>query len=299
LLAIAGTFGLFILQAIPWAIYTAGRERLYGPEGSMLADNNDFGLALNMTSPIFFFLATTESKPWVRRLMAFLFLASIPAVFLTYSRGSLVSLAVVVFLMLMRLPQRFALVPVLMIAALFALYFAPDRWVNRMDFRREGAVLDDSALSRINAWTYSWRLAVNYPLMGGGFEAFTPTLFYRYAPNPLDVHGPHSIYFGILAEHGFIGLFLYLALVASCLKTLQQVRKYGRQSQNDRAAAYALMLQFCLLAFLVAGAFLGRAYFDYYFTIVACTVMLKRICQAEAAELECAPVEPEAEEQMA
>jgi hypothetical protein len=39
------------------------------------------------------------------------------------------------------------------------------------------------------------------------------------------------------------------------------------------------MLQFSLLAFLVSGTFLGRAYFDYYFMIVAGTIILHRLGQ--------------------
>jgi hypothetical protein len=37
------------------------------------------------------------------------------------------------------------------------------------------------------------------------------------------------------------------------------------------------MLQASLAGFLVPGFFLGRAYFDYYFTIVACITILGRI----------------------
>ena len=82
--------------------------------------------------------------------------------------------------------------------------------------------LDASARSRLNVWQYSWALASDYPLMGGGFEAFTPSLFARYAPDPHDVHGPHSIYFGVLAEHGFVGLSLYLTLVLLCFSRTRE-----------------------------------------------------------------------------
>ena len=161
--------------------------------------------------------------------------------------------------------------------------------------------MDASALSRINAWTYCWRLAHDYPVTGGGFEAFTPELFSRYAPNPQDVHGPHSIYFGVLAEHGFVGLGLYLLLLASCFRDLARVRRFGREQGEDRICAYANMLQVCLLAFMLAGAFLGRTYFDYYFTIVAGTAILTRLCRegGPIGETDAGEAELEAEEQIA
>ena len=120
--------------------------------------------------------------------------------------------------------------------------------------------------------------------MGGGFDAFTPQLFERYAPNAQDVHGPHSIYFGILAEHGFTGLTLYLTLVASCFFSLRRITKTARKIGTPDIADYANMLSLSLVGFLTSGAFLGRAYFDLFFTIVACVAILDHISRAEWAE---------------
>ena len=123
-------------------------------------------------------------------------------------------------------------------------------------------------------------------MTGGGFDAFTPELFYRYAPNAADVHGPHSIYFGVLAEHGFIGLGLYGLLVGTTFLSLRRTARQASQAGDLHSMNYALMFQFSVTAFLVSGAFLGRAYFDYYFTIVACTAILNRLWRAELFALE-------------
>jgi probable O-glycosylation ligase (exosortase A-associated) len=281
LLVNAACFGALVLKAVPFMILTGGSFRIYGPPGSAIGDNNDFGLALNMTLPMFFYLAILESQTWVKRLMTVCFIASIPAILLTYSRGALVGLAVVLSVMIMRSRQRLILVPVLVLAACFAVFFTPEGWRTRMDFSRAGALVDGSARSRINAWTYSWRLALDYPVTGGGFEAFTPALFALYAPDPKDVHGPHSIYFGVLAEHGFVGLVLYLSLIISSVFSLRAVRRFAKVWGDERIPYYVLMLQLSLMGFLVSGTFLGRAYFDYYFTIVGCSIILYRLCWLE------------------
>jgi putative inorganic carbon (hco3(-)) transporter len=301
ILVVGGSIGFLVVKALPFMLLTAGDFRLYGPRGSMLADNNDFGLALDMALPMFFFLSRIDPNPRIRKLMAFLFFATIPAIFFTYSRGAFIGLGVILIYMILKLRQRLVLIPVLVLAGAFALLLTPEQWQNRMDFRRDGALMDASALSRINAWTYCWRLAHDYPVTGGGFEAFTPELFYRYAPNPQDVHGPHSVYFGVLAEHGFVGLGLYLLLLASCFVNLARIRRFGREQGDDRICGYANMLQVCLLAFMVAGAFLGRAYFDYYFTIVACAAILTRLCRDEGpiAETNAGDAELAVEEQIA
>jgi len=296
-LGVAGSFAYLVLKNLPIMIISDGASRVYGPDFSMIADNNDFGLALNMVLPIFFFLARTESRPRTRKLMFFLFVATIPTIFFTYSRGALVGLVVVAGMMLLQLKQSWRLLPVLLAGLAFAVYFAPENWRDRMTLTESDKLLDKSALSRINAWTYSWRLACDYPLMGGGFDAFTPSLFAKYAPDPTDVHAAHSIYFGLMAEHGFVGLLLYLTLVASCLLSLRRISKRARAMNTPNIEEYAKMLSLSLIGFLTCGAFLGRAYFDLFFTIVACVAVLSYVSRQEWAEIKQAREEEEDEEE--
>jgi probable O-glycosylation ligase (exosortase A-associated) len=278
---IAASFAFFVLKSLPFIVLTGGNFRIFGPEHSMIGDNNDFGLAMNMTVPLFFFLAQTETGRWTKRFWGLLTLASIPIVFFTYSRGALVGLTAVLFMMLLQSKQRLILMPVLVLGIAIALLFTPDAWKQRMDPTREGAI-DSSAQERLNAWTFSWRLACDFPIAGGGFETFSPELFQRYAPKVADVRGPHSIYFGVLAEHGFIGLGLYLSFVAHAFMSTIRIGRFARYHGQTVIANYANMFRFSLIGFLTSGLFLGRAYFDYFFTIVACIVILRRVCREES-----------------
>lgn len=283
LLVTAGCFGFFVVKALPGIVLSGGSSRLYGPEHSMIGDNNDFGLALNMTLPLFFFLAQTEPRRWVRYLFAFLSLATIPAIFFTYSRGALVGLIAVLGIMLLRSKHRILMMPVIVLGIIVALLFAPQAWKDRMD---PNNAIDGSAKERFNAWAFSRNLAWDYPIAGGGFATFTPELFRVYAPVSQDIRGPHSIYFGVLAEHGYVGLALYLTLLFACFSGLWKVTKQARAHDDPVVAAYAQMLQFSLIAFLTSGMFLGRAYFDYFFTLVACIVVLEKVARARWAEQE-------------
>jgi probable O-glycosylation ligase (exosortase A-associated) len=247
----------------------------------MIADNNDFGLALNMALPLFFFLAKTEANRKVRMLMSFLFVATIPAIFFTYSRGALLGLVAVLFCMIIQAKQKLVLIPVAAFALMFAALFTPQAWRTRMSTDN---ALDASARSRLNAWAYSWAMTSEHPVMGGGFEAFTPALFARYAQNTGDVHGPHSIYFGVLAEHGFTGLFLYLFLVTLCFAGLWGLSRSGRRYGDDRMVHYASMFRMSLIGFMISGAFLGRAYFDFFFSLVACVAILRQLPHGPSLE---------------
>jgi probable O-glycosylation ligase (exosortase A-associated) len=279
-LAIAGSFGFLTIKTLPMMILSGGEARVYGPPNSMIADNNDFGLALNMALPFFLFLAKTETDRRIRLLMWVFFIVTIPAIIFTYSRGALVGLVAILLCMLLQAKQKLVLVPVAVFVLAFAGLVAPQAWRDRMKMMTPDS-LDASAMSRLNAWQYSWNLAKDYPLMGGGFDAFTQNLFIRYAPNAQDVHGPHSIYFGVLAEHGFGGLFLYLTLVGTCFLTLYGIVRKARHLGDERSAHYANIFRIGLVGFLVSGAFLGRAYFDFYFSLVACIAILRQLCRAE------------------
>jgi len=282
-LVIAGSFGVLVVKALPFLITTGGKYHLFGPANSMIGDNNDLGLALNMTLPLYFFLAQTEPRRWVKRLCAFLILATIPAIFCTYSRGALLGLTIVSGLMFLQLKERLLLVPAILIAILIVALLAPEAWKERMDPTKEGAI-DASAQARLNAWTFARNLADDYPIAGGGFATFTPELYERYAPSTVAIVGAHSVYFGLLAEHGYVGLLLYLILVVSCFASAHRLVKWARLQGDEWVAKYANMFRFSLTAFLLSGFFLGRAYFDYFFTLVACLVILKHAAQKKWAQ---------------
>jgi probable O-glycosylation ligase (exosortase A-associated) len=280
-LVLAGCFGIFILKSLPFVLMTGGAYRIYGPPDSMIADNNDFGLALNMTLPLFFFLAQAESRPWLKRVLVFLAFATIPAILFTYSRGALVGLLGMGALMFIRLPmqQRFLLTPVILIGLTLAAVFAPESWQYRMKSITNYS-MDSSAQGRLNAWRFSINLAADYPISGGGFGTFTEELYSRYSfVRTGEALTAHSVYFQVLADHGYVGLFLYLVLMGSAFLTTSRLYKQAEMRDDSVAMRYANMFRFSLVGFAASGAFLSRAYFDYFFCIVACIAVLKNIAQ--------------------
>jgi putative inorganic carbon (hco3(-)) transporter len=278
-MTIAACFGFYVLKSAPFIIATGGVHRLYGPDRSMVADNTALGLALNMTLPLYYYLAQTETKRWLKNLLWFLFFITIPAIFFTYSRGAVLGLAAVFLVMLLQSRRRLTLVPVVVAGLVIATAFAPEKWRDRMDpSRQEG--IDLSGQARLDAWQYARALAAEYPITGGGFETYTEELYARYWPGRIGpIYGPHSVYFRVLAEHGYVGLGLYMLLVLSCFATAHGLRKRARSRGDSEVGQYAHMFQLSLVGFLVSGIFLGHSYFDYYFTIVACITILNQVAR--------------------
>jgi probable O-glycosylation ligase (exosortase A-associated) len=129
----------------------------------------------------------------------------------------------------------------------------------------------------------AFNMAKDRPL-GGGFDSFHDYTFALYAPNPGDVHDSHSIYFEVLGDHGFVGLGIFLVLALMTWRTASWVISRAHRDREKRwLADLAAMIQVSLVGYASAGAFLGLAYFDYYYTLIALVVLCKTILVSDAA----------------
>ena len=88
-----------------------------------------------------------------------------------------------------------------------------------------------------------------------------------------------------------MGLALFLGLLGSCWVSLWRLSKQAKLVPSLRwVGPYAYMLRASLLAYMVSGAFLPRAYFDFFYTLVATIIVMKLLCQRELAQLASASV---------
>jgi probable O-glycosylation ligase (exosortase A-associated) len=274
------SFGVLALKGAIFGIRTGGAARVWGPPDSFITDNNSFALAMNMSLPMLLFLVRDEKKRIYRWLLYLAFACGILSVILTYSRGGLLGLCAV--LLAVALKSRYKTVSVLMLALSFVtiVTFAPPQWMNRMGGLIRGDV-DGSGRQRLVSWGTSWNFAMDYPVTGGSFNALPNIdIFRRYQTGPLPggfpSSGPHSIYFQMLEEQGFVGLGIYLFLVGSCWVSLLGLRRKARRSPSSHwIVPYTHMLEVSLFGFLVSGAFLGLANFDLFYQLVAMVVILK------------------------
>jgi len=286
LLVSAGSLGLLALKGTLFGLRTSGEFRVFGPPDSFLTDNNAFGLAVNVSLPILFFLAREETIRWRRSVLYTLFGAGVTSVLLTYSRGGLLGLAMVLGLIMLRSRHKTLSVIALATSAFLVLSFAPDSWMNRMSQFAAGN-LDATANQRLVSWGTAWRFAHDYPVAGGSFDALPDVAIYqRYQPRPLPdglvSSGPHSIYFQLLADQGFIGVALFLVLIASCFWTLFRVRRLARQIPSAGwMINHTFMIEASMIAFMTSGAFLGFAYLDLIYQMIGIVVILKMLLRKE------------------
>jgi O-antigen ligase len=107
------------------------------------------------------------------------------------------------------------------------------------------------------------RYATDHFPFGAGF--YGPQLrgiFNHYFPGE-DNHAAHSIYFQVLGEHGYIGLFIYLAIIWACLRYCRRIAR-NRDEDVEWPRRLARAIQVSLFAFFVGGAALSMAYYDLF-----------------------------------
>jgi probable O-glycosylation ligase (exosortase A-associated) len=263
-----------------------------GPPDTFISGNTEIGLAIIMVIPLLLLLSRDEPRRWAKLGLRATVIFSIVAVLFTYSRGAVLGLAIIMPLMFLKSRLRLLVLPLALVAALLGQSIAeavfPERWMARM-----GTVQtyekDRSANMRLNSWIVSYRLALDYPLFGAGFRPFSPAVYLTYSPDEKwnTAQDAHSIYFQVLAEHGFVGLGLYLAMIASTLLSLRSImRRTRRRPALKFYFDAAQMFEVSMLGFLTAGAFLSMSYFDLFFHLVAITALLKVLVAEQIAQEE-------------
>jgi O-antigen ligase len=91
--------------------------------------------------------------------------------------------------------------------------------------------IDESAMGRIHAWNAAWRMALGRPLTGVGVDNFYQNYFF-YSDHWDGVpHAVHSTWFVIVAESGFPGFIMFVALFVMTVRSaILALSRMGHES---------------------------------------------------------------------
>lgn len=282
---IALSFGFFGVKSGIAGILGGGAHIIRGP-GGMLADNNDFSLALSMAVPMLFHLGWSERRPEIRKVFFIALPLTIVTIGLTQSRGGFLSVAAAIGVLVWRSKNRLQGILVGFLVAVVGLLAAPqeykDRLLTMLEPTKEG-----SANSRLEAWGIATRMALDNPVFGVGMYKFRQH-YPQYDPNfqqGEDVIVAHSSYFQIWAECGTVALLLYFSLIFASFWTCWRVRAEAkRRYHTSWIINYATLFEASLSAFVVGSAFLNRAHFDLFYHWVALVIVFAAIARREMAD---------------
>lgn len=283
---VAGSLALLGAKGGVFTILSGGGDRVYGPPGSFIQENNALGLALVMTIPLLRFLQMQLTHKWGVRAMTVMMVLIAASALGSHSRGALLAIGAMTFMLWWRSEKKLAGGVVLMVVGLALVAFMPENWSARMSTINDQEV-DDSVMGRFSAWWVAWGIGWHYPF-GVGFNAARPELFAAYSPYPqFGTPAAHSIYFQVLGHHGFIGLFIYLAFWITTWRVAAGLRKDAQKIPEARwCGDLGAMCQVSLAGYFVGGAFLSLSYFDLPYNVMALLVLARAWVSARAWERE-------------
>jgi probable O-glycosylation ligase (exosortase A-associated) len=219
-------------------------------------DNNGAGLMLAMGVPLCFY-----AWEGMTRRLRWLFLALLPvimhAVFLSYSRGAMISMIPGALLWLVRSRNKKKVAALLVGLALLIPVLAGKeiqaRFESTADYNS-----DASAQSRLTTWKIAWRMALENPIFGLGIR--NSNLYtYDYGA---DIPGRtiHSLYLQIAADSGLVALALYLTALFLVWRSVCRVMRETKNRtdiEGRRAHAIAAGIEGSMLVFCFGAAFLS------------------------------------------
>lgn len=269
-IAMALAVAMVVLKGGYWAVMTGFQDRVYGPPGSQYGDNNEFAVLTAMSIPLLVLWYREISHRGARMALAGLIALSFVSALSSWSRGGLLSLGVVTLLLIWHSRRKWLALPLLALGVGLMFVNLPDAWFARMGALGAGE-FDASAQSRLAVWKLGWAHALERPWFGGGFQGWI------YLSLPTGGHLDwHSAYIEIAAEHGLLGLGLWLLLLLGSMAALTRLIWHGRGWKLPWLEPHAAMLRASLAAYLVGSAFLGIAYWNLLYLFIVSTTLLER-----------------------
>jgi probable O-glycosylation ligase (exosortase A-associated) len=289
---IALSFGFYGVKNGASFIVSGGALVIIQGPGGMLADNNDFALALCMGIPMLLQLGFAERRTILRRTMIGIVPLMVLTIVATHSRGAFLALATTAFVLIWRSRNRvagFAVCTLVLVAGLIA---APKSYIERISTIRTYQA-DGSAKGRLDAWKVAGNMVLQRPLLGVGYEKFQGN-YKRY--DPAEGAGTmarvtHNSYLQIWAECGTPAFLLYLMLIGLSFLDLWALRaQASRRYHSSWILSYVTMFEASLAAFVVGSFFLNRAQFDLFYHFVAIIVVFGRIARLAMVDERAYPV---------
>jgi len=286
-----------VLEGLKY-IASGGGHRITGPVKSIIWDNNHFALAMCTIVPFLLYYWGNKNSNAIKIVLLGVTGLVLISVIGTYSRGGFVGLLFIGGWLFIKSKRKvLASVTVLVVALGFS-FLVTENWSSRMETLNT-VEEDSSFMGRVVAWKQSTLIAMDRPVVGGGFFSVQDfEVWQKYArnfdklsiiqtpePNPYRAHAAHSIYFQVLGDHGFVGFALFALFFVIVLVDAYKIAKYSKQfDELDWLFRLSSMMIFSFLIFFTVGAGLSMAYFELMYILAAIVFSMRKFVQTHKTE---------------
>lgn len=249
-----------------------------------LGDNNLVAVGMAMMLPLVTALGATTTG-WRKRGFQFLSIGVLYRALSTYSRGGFLSIGAVGAIYFWRSPHKLKTAAAVLVATLLVVPVLPQQFWDRMaTITAPAGERDDSQQSRLHFWRVAVAMANDRPWLGVGHKGYEPAYNqYDWTEGKfLTNRAVHSAWFGVLADLGYPGLLIFLAVTFSSLLACRRVRRWSRRGELPGPLGhYAIGLETSMVAFMVGGSFVSFHYNEMLWHFFALTMALERVAVLE------------------
>ena len=244
---------------------------------SFFGNSNDFGLAVATFFPLPMVLAFADGRKWLR--LIYLLCAGVigAAIFLSGSRGSMLTTAVIATIFLLRSRKKWVGLLVLAAFLVGASFLLNEAHWERLKSATEYEQ-DSNAQIRITLWTAGLEMFVHNPVLGVGPGNFAPTYGRTYSEKFTGDWVPHSIYIQALAELGIFGFLALLAILIGTLRVHSDVRTRTKPPTKSETPPFEFYLAngltYSVVAFMLNGATITVLWYPHLWFLVGMSLGL-------------------------
>jgi O-antigen ligase len=266
--------------------------------GPPVSDPNFYARILLMTIPLSVSMAFIEKRPRRRLMYAGAAAVTTTATLVTYSRGAMLTLAVMAVMLALVLKVRARHLALAGVAGVLALMILPSAITKRLGTieallpdKNTGAAYDSSIAQRELLTLSGIRMFEAHPFLGVGaghyawyFPKFSEEVgssWIDYVEPGVDRY-PHSFYVEIACETGLLGLTPFVLAVLAAFLTLYVARRELLRHGDREHATIAAALAVAIAGYLIASIFLHETHLRYLALYFGFTIAVARMSRSKA-----------------
>lgn len=265
---LTGTFGSayggFAQSAVQNIVGSTDDVRISGPIG----DPNFYAQWLIMLIPLAIDRFYDETSLLLKGLAGTAAGLGALTVVLTFSRGGLVALVVVIGLMVLRHPPRPRTLGLLLLSGVLLVPMLPAGYVERTlaltDLGGVDIGTDPSLRYRTTEAASAWRMFTADPLGGVGYGNFLPSYTEYTRSLGLDLtqkpREAHNLYLETAAETGVPGIIALGAVFVAAFAALTEGRRRFRRGGDHTADGIGYAIAVAIAGYLITSVFLHMAF---------------------------------------
>jgi O-antigen ligase len=232
------------LWIIGWGIYAVhaglmaangGRAGAYG----MYENHNDYSFIIVQTLPFYYVYWKTETGFLKRLLLLAACLLCVVGIFMSLSRGGMITLVLEIVLIVLFTMGRRAQIVLLPIVIMFGVGAISYQYVARAANQGEGYTAEDAESSRFELWEAGQNMILHNPLLGVGSRTFG-----EHAPEYGEIShdnrgkNAHNTFIDATATSGLLGVGTLIAMLVGAIRELRKptARIATPWEQNTRKA---------------------------------------------------------------